>query len=71
MKAATGELNLTVITIVAVVAVIGIFWLMFPTIKENIEEQWKGMTDKGAARDSANEASGTYIVIDDYVATIK
>ena len=32
MKAATGELNLTVITLLAVGAVIAFFWLMWPTI---------------------------------------
>lgn len=41
MKAATGELNLTVITLIAIAAVIGFFWLMWPSIKSSIGSQWK------------------------------
>ncbi len=40
MKAATGELNLTVITLIAVAAVIGFFWIMWPSIKNSIQNQW-------------------------------
>lgn len=40
MKAATGELNLTVITLIAIAAVIGFFWIMWPNIKESINNQW-------------------------------
>ena len=40
MKAATGELNLTVITLIAIAAVIGFFWLMWPNIQESINTQW-------------------------------
>ena len=40
MKAATGELNLTVITLIAIAAVIGFFWFMWPGIKESIQNQW-------------------------------
>lgn len=40
MKAASGELNLTVITIIAIGAVLGFFTLFFPTIKKSIEDQW-------------------------------
>jgi len=36
MKAATGELNLTVITLIAIAAVIGFFWIMFPSIKNSM-----------------------------------
>ena len=36
MKAATGELNLTVITLIAIAAVIGFFWIMWPNIKRSI-----------------------------------
>ena len=39
MKAATGELNLTVITLIAIAAVIGFFWLMWPNIQTSINEQ--------------------------------
>jgi len=40
MKAATGELNLTVITIIAIAAVIGLFWALWPGIKDTINTQW-------------------------------
>ncbi len=40
MKAATGELNLTVITLIAIAAVIGFFWVMWPNIKSAINTQW-------------------------------
>lgn len=40
MKAATGELNLTVITLIAIAAVIGFFWAMWPNIKSSINSQW-------------------------------
>jgi len=41
MKAATGELQLTVITLIAIAAVIGFFWIMWPTIKQSIGGSWK------------------------------
>jgi len=44
MKAATGELNLTVITLIAIAAVIGFFWLMWPQIKESINTQWNNIS---------------------------
>ena len=36
MKAASGELNLTVITLIAIAAVMGFFWIMWPNIKSSI-----------------------------------
>ncbi|MBQ6135547.1 MAG: hypothetical protein IJI60_04450 [Bacilli bacterium] len=44
MKAATGELNLTVITLIAIAAVIGFFWLMWPRISEAINSQWNNIS---------------------------
>ena len=44
MKAATGELNLTVITIIAIGAVIGFFWLMWPGIQNSINKQWEDVS---------------------------
>lgn len=44
MKAATGELNLTVITLIAIAAVIGFFWAMWPSIKESVGGQWTNIT---------------------------
>lgn len=49
MKAATGELNLTVITLIAIAAVLGFFWFLWPTIQESINAQWNNI-NKGAAR---------------------
>ena len=49
MKAATGELNLTVITLIAIAAVIGFFWIMWPTIQNSINASWNNIstyTDK-------------------------
>jgi nitrogen fixation-related uncharacterized protein len=41
MKAATGELNLTVITIVAIGLVAGLFYaFLWPNIKKQIEDNW-------------------------------
>ena len=44
MKAATGELNLTVITLIAIAAVIGFFWLMWPSIQTSINSQWANVS---------------------------
>lgn len=44
MKAATGELSLTVITIIAIGAVIAFFWLAFPAIKNSINNQWNDVS---------------------------
>ena len=47
MKAATGELNLTVITLLAIAAVIAFFWLMWPQIQTTINEQWQNLSTYG------------------------
>lgn len=44
MKAATGELNLTVITLIAIAAVIGFFWIMWPNIQNSINSQWDNIS---------------------------
>lgn len=44
MKAATGELNLTVITLIAIAAVIGFFWIMWPNIQSSINSQWENIS---------------------------
>lgn len=44
MKAATGELNLTLITIIALGAVLGFFWLLWPSIQEKITGTWDEQT---------------------------
>ena len=45
MKAATGELNLTVITMLAIAAVIGFFWIMWPNIKNSINGSWNSISN--------------------------
>lgn len=45
MKAATGELNLTVITLIAIAAVIGFFWVMWPKIQNSIGQQWENVSN--------------------------
>lgn len=58
MKAATGELNLTVITLIAIAAVIGFFWIMWPNIQDSINSQWENISS-----DYDKSESG-YIVIE-------
>ena len=48
MKAATGELNLTVITLIAIAAVIGFFWAMWPNIQNSLNSQWNAINTKPA-----------------------
>ena len=45
MKAATGELNLTVITLIAIAAVIGFFWLLWPAIQGAMNTQWENISN--------------------------
>ena len=40
MKAATGELNLTVITLIAIAAVVGFFWVLFNNVTGSLNSQW-------------------------------
>jgi len=47
MQAATGELNLTVITLIAIGAVIGFFWLMWPNIQNSLNTQWQNISGTG------------------------
>jgi len=49
MKAATGELNLTLITVVAIGLIAALFAALWPTIKANIEGTWN---------DTANNLDG-------------
>lgn len=64
MKAAIGELNLTVITLIAIAAVIGFFWFMWPTIKNTIGKQWTNISnDQGWDKGGTGGVAG-YIIID-------
>ena len=53
MKAASGELSLTVITVIAIAAVMGAFWALWPKIQESIGNQWEDISNT----DSKNEGS--------------
>lgn len=45
MKAATGELNLTVITLIAIAAVVAFFLtIMWPRIQGSINTQWNNIS---------------------------
>lgn len=46
MKAATGELNLTVITILAIAAVSAFFWFLWPQIRGTISNSWDHVSDR-------------------------
>lgn len=47
MKAATGELNLTVITLIAIAAVVSFFLvIMWPKIQESINSQWNSISNQ-------------------------
>ena len=54
MKAATGELNLTVITLIAIAAVIGFFWMMWPNIQNAINDQWADVSGNTRNNQSQN-----------------
>ncbi len=45
MKAATGELNLTVITIIAIGAILAFFVIFWEDIEERIRDGWTDATD--------------------------
>lgn len=48
VKAATGELNLTVITLIAIALVIGFFTtVMWPNIKNSLNNQWNTIETSG------------------------
>lgn len=58
MKAATGELNLTVITLIAIAAVVGFFWIMFNgTIKNSLNDQWNTISGQNGYTQSGSSGS--------------
>lgn len=59
MKAATGELNLTVITLIAIAAVIGFFWILWPGIKDSLNSQWNNISNK-----EGTKAGAAVIILD-------
>lgn len=62
MKAATGELNLTVITLIAIAAVIGFFWIMWPNIQKSINRQWDNISSDYGSNSQTPTPPG-YIVL--------
>lgn len=64
MKAATGELNLTVITLLAIAAVIGFFWAMWPAINSAINSQWNNISTykDGGNTQGGSGGAGSFIV---------
>ena len=67
MKAATGELNLTLITVIAVGAILALFMAFLPTIKEMITGKLEN-ADKTDYSASMVEANYEY-AFTDYVET--
>ena len=51
MKAATGELNLTVITILAIAAVSAFFWFLWPQIRDTIGDSWGNVSGRRSDAD--------------------
>lgn len=58
MKAATGELQLTVITLIAIAAVIGFFWIMWPQVRTAIQNQWNNVQTTDAANGQSTGQAG-------------
>lgn len=54
MKAASGELNLTVITLIAIAAVLAFFWLMWPNIQNSIQKQWGDIETNDRTKNGVN-----------------
>lgn len=48
MKAATGELNLTVITIIAIGVILAFFWILWPQIQDTINDEWTEIQGRDA-----------------------
>ena len=63
MKAATGELNLTVITLIAIAAIVGLFWAFFPKIKETINTQWEKISGVPGENNSTSTPAVPGIII--------
>ena len=63
MKAATGELNLTVITLIAIAAVIGFFWVMWPRIQIAINSQWENISSGGPSATTTTPTPTPGVVI--------
>lgn len=54
MKAATGELNLTVITLIAIAAIIAFFMaVLWPNISKSINSQWQNISTANSGSSSA------------------
>lgn len=40
MKAAVGELNLTIVTVVAIGALLALFWVFWPTLRDRLTNEF-------------------------------
>ena len=65
MKEATGELNMTVITIIIISAIVAFFWLMWPRIKNTINNQWDTINTGGS--DPNYSYVETYTLPENYI----
>lgn len=67
MKAATGELNLTVITIVAIAGIMLVFTtFLWPNIQTTIEKQWESISNNSdEITGSANHSGSDSGIISD------
>lgn len=66
MKAATGELNLTLITVLALGAVLAFFWAIWPTIKEKINVDWSNDPNDPTETGMVTESVDGNILIGEY-----
>lgn len=71
MKAATGELQLTVITMIALAAIIGFFWMMWPVIKNSIGSQWTQINDKNQNSNYKSDGGNTPWAVEPYIITFE
>ena len=78
MKAATEELNLTVITIVAIGAVIAFFMtVLWPNIQKSINSSWSDVTDQkydkngNATTGMIQSSTGFTFASEDYTITVR
>ena len=58
MKEATGELNMTVVTIIAIGAIIGFFWIMWPQIKNTIDNTWNSISCGAECKNGVDPNTG-------------
>ena len=70
MKAATGELSLTVITVVAIGIVAALFAALWPTIKSRIQGAWDE-TEENSRTGNVDDTWNPSFIVRDYNISIK